>query len=69
MIEHNHNPNIYLWEELQPTRFKTVWVLNLITYVGGVSYLGQSLNGIYSHFHIERPTNMSPHLAYIPTWE
>lgn len=27
------------------------------------------MDEINSHFHIEHPPNMLPHLPYIPTWE
>lgn len=34
---------------------------------GDVNYIGNSMDLLFSHLHIEIPVNMPPQLPYIPT--
>lgn len=34
-----------------------------------MSYIGQSIDGIYSHFNIEHLPQLPQQMPYIPTWQ
>lgn len=61
-----HNVQI---AEVPMDPFQNLFGMYLDNLCGGVNYMGNSMDLLFSHLKIKSPANIPQQILYIPTWE